>query len=102
VFERLESRAVVRQPVFGQQRAQGVGVFYRLACALPLVREGSVRGIAEKHHSAAAPSRQTGQVNKSPETHVALDVAHQIEDAAIPAVLREDAQSLVRSSRQAV
>jgi hypothetical protein len=102
VLESLEDRGVILQPVFDQKCAQGVGVFYRQARALPLMREGRVRGIADEQDSAAAPSRQTRQINESPETHVALDVAHEIEDATIPAVLLEDTQSLVWSSRHAI
>ena len=78
-----------------QEHAQGVCIFYRQARALSLMRKGSMSGIAEKHHPAAAPSRQTRQLDKSPETHVPLDVAHQIENAPIPGVCLKDAQSLV-------
>ena len=93
---------MVRQPTLAQKRAQGIAVFYRQTRALSLMRKGSMSGIAKKDHPAATPSRQAGELDKSPETHVALDVAHQIEDATIPAVFLEDPASLVCSGRYAV
>jgi hypothetical protein len=66
------------------------------------MRERSVGGVAEQNDPATAPSRQPGQVDQSPETHVPLDVTHEIEDAAIPAILLEDAESLVWRGRSAI
>ena len=102
MLEGLEGRTVVVQTAPAQQRAQRVRVFYGQARALSLMRKGSVGGIAEEHHPAAAPPGQTRQVDESPETHVALDVADEIEDARIPAVFSEDSESLVAGGRQAI
>jgi len=61
-----------------------------------------VSGVAKKHDPAATPVRQARQLDESPEAHVTFYAAHQIEDAAIPAVFREDAHSLAWSSRYAI
>ena len=102
MLEGLEGRTVVVQTSPAQQRAQGVRVFYGQARALSLMRKRRVGGIAEEHHPAAAPPGQTRQVDESPETHVPLDVADEIEDARIPAVFGEDSESLVAGGRQAI
>src|SRR6516162_9237369 len=102
MLEGLEGRAVVVQTAPAQKRAQGVRVFYGQARALSLMRKGRVGGIAEEHHPAAAPPGQARQVDESPETHVPLDVADEIEDARIPAVFGEDSQSLIAGGRQVI
>src|SRR5215469_947970 len=67
LLEGLERGVVVLQAVLGQKRAQGVCVLYRQARSLSLMGKGSVSGIAEEHHPAAAPPRQARQLDKRPE-----------------------------------
>ena len=67
-----------------------------------LMREGRVSGIANQHHPTTAPPRQTRQLDKSPETHVPLNVTHQVENTPIPRVCLKDAESLVSCSRYAI
>ena len=93
---------MVRQPTLAQKRAQGIAVFYGQTRALSLMRKGRVSGVAEKYHPTATPSGQARQVDQSPEAHIPLDVAHQIENATIPAILLEDAECLLRRGRRAI
>ena len=79
----------------GTKRTNGTCVFYRQARALALMGKGSMHGIAEEHYPAAAPPGQAWQISKSPEIHVPFDVAHEVEDAAIPGVSREYGKRLI-------